>query len=75
MYLIHGAVMYSTNRVLVELTGSLTLGFLGACAATMLVASISFKYFEAPVRAWINQRFGGSYRSQYGQAKGQFNAT
>ncbi len=57
MYLIHGVIMYSTERVLVGLTGSLAIGFLGACTATIIVASISFRYFELPVRNWINSRW------------------
>lgn len=54
MYLFHGLVMYSAQRLVEELTGSFWLGFALSFVAVILVATLSFRYVETPLAKLIN---------------------
>lgn len=54
MYLFHGLIGYTVQRVTEEHTGSLALGLLAAYVAVVLFASASFRWFETPMRRWIS---------------------
>ena len=54
MYLFHGLVMYSAQRLVEEITGSFWLGLALSFIAVILVATLSFRYFETPLAKLIN---------------------
>jgi peptidoglycan/LPS O-acetylase OafA/YrhL len=54
IYLFHGLVGYSAQRVVEQNTGSFWFGVAAAFASVILVASASFRWFETPMRRWIS---------------------
>ncbi len=56
MYLFHGLIMYSTQRIVEGRTGSFWLGLAASFAAVILASTLSFRWFETPMRKLINGR-------------------
>ena len=54
MYLFHGVVMYTTQRAVEARGGPFWLGLVLAFLAVWLVAGLSFRWFETPLRQRIN---------------------
>ncbi|MBH1987233.1 MAG: acyltransferase [Burkholderiales bacterium] len=54
MYLFHGVVMYTMQRAVEARGGPFWLGLVLAFLAVWLVAGLSFKWFETPLRQRIN---------------------
>jgi peptidoglycan/LPS O-acetylase OafA/YrhL len=53
MYLFHGLIGFTVQRVVENHTDSFWIGFLCEYAAIVAFASCSFRWFEQPVRLWI----------------------
>lgn len=53
LYLLHGLVAFSVHQLLERRTGNFALGFVGGQLALLIVATISFRWFETPARKWI----------------------
>lgn len=53
MYLFHGLIMHTSMRLIERLTGSFSLGLIGATALVYFAARLSFVFFEAPMQRWI----------------------
>jgi len=56
IYLFHGAIMYTVQRIVEARTGSVLVGFVCAAIAVLVFASALFRWYESPVRNWINRR-------------------
>jgi len=54
MYLFHGLIMYSTQRVVEARSGSFWFGLAASFAAVILFSSASFRWFETPLRQRIS---------------------
>lgn len=54
MYLFHGLIGYTAQRVVEERTGSFWLGLIAAFAGVIVFSSLSFRWFETPMRRWIS---------------------
>lgn len=54
MYLFHGLLMYTTQRIVLSATGSLWLAVLAACLGVFVFAVASFRLYEQPLRRWIS---------------------
>ena len=53
MYLFHGLIMYSTQRLVESRTESFWIGLLVSFIAVILFSAASFRWFETPMRTWI----------------------
>jgi peptidoglycan/LPS O-acetylase OafA/YrhL len=53
MYLFHGLIGFTVQRIVEAHTHSFWAGFLAECAAIALFASASFRWFEQPIRRWM----------------------
>jgi len=53
MYLFHGLIGFTVQRIVEAHTNSFWIGFLAEYAAIAAFASASFRWFEQPVRRWL----------------------
>jgi peptidoglycan/LPS O-acetylase OafA/YrhL len=53
MYLFHGLIGFTIRRLTLEQTGILPLALVVEYAAIVAFASVSFRFFENPLRRWI----------------------
>lgn len=56
IYLFHGAIMYTVQRIVEAHTGSVALAFACASLAVLAFATAMFRWYELPLRNWINRR-------------------
>jgi peptidoglycan/LPS O-acetylase OafA/YrhL len=56
MYLFHGLIGFTVARLVESHVGSVALGFLAAYAAIVIFSTLSFRYFETPLRRLIAAR-------------------
>ena len=54
LYLFHGMVLYSVQRIVVAQTGRFDLAMLVSFAVLLALMSASFRWFEMPMRRWIS---------------------
>jgi peptidoglycan/LPS O-acetylase OafA/YrhL len=53
MYLFHGLIGYTTERIVERRLGNFPIALIAECAAVIVFASASFRWFESPLRRWI----------------------
>lgn len=56
IYLFHGVIMFTALRIVEAMTGSFTLALITALLAVVGCASVSFRWFEMPLRRLIAGR-------------------
>jgi peptidoglycan/LPS O-acetylase OafA/YrhL len=66
MYLLHGLLMHPVMHLLERRGVPTTLAFAAAIPVVVVTGILSFRYFENPVREWLDRRFGPAPRAARG---------